>query len=91
MTCDNPAVKATVYMKKGEAAMIVLASWNETAAAVDCTLSYDWAALGLSQGSAKLHAPEINPFQLGAAVKEYTVGETLSINVTQGGLLLLLE
>ena len=41
--------------------------------------------------TAKLHAPEINPFQLGAAVKEYTVGETLSINVTQGGLLLLLE
>ena len=89
--CDQASLKTTVYLKHGEAAMIVLADWNEAAESVDCTLRFDWKALGLSEATAKLHAPEITPFQLGEAVKEYTVGETLSINVTAGGLLLLLE
>jgi hypothetical protein len=88
---DNSEVKVTTFVKHGEAAMIVLADWNEAALSVDCTLSYNWSALGLKQATAKLHAPELPPFQLGSVVRDYHVGETISINVTAGGLLLILE
>lgn len=84
-------VKVTVFVKRGQAAMIVLADWNEFEPAVSCTLAYNWSALGLQQASAKLHAPKVPPFQLGSAVREYEVEETILINVTAGGLLLVLE
>lgn len=87
----NSDVKATVFLKHGEAAMIVLADWNEADLTVTCTLDYNWSALGLNQATAKLHAPDLPPFQLGPAARDYKVGETISINVTVGGLLLILE
>ena len=82
---------ATVFLKHGEAAMVVLADWNEADLTVQCTLDFNWSALGLKPATAKLHAPELPPFQLGSAVRDYEVGETVSINVTAGGLLLILE
>ena len=84
-------VKVTVFLKQGKAAMIVLADWNEDELAVNCTLSYNWSALGLNQTTAQLHAPKVPPFQLGSVVRDYKLGETISINVSAGGLLLILE
>lgn len=88
--CSREDVKITVFLKKGEAAMIVIADWNETAPVVTFTLSYNWVKLGLSKTTATLHAPEVDPFQLAPVAKGYELGELFSVNVTQGGLLLLL-
>ena len=54
-------VLATVYRKKGKAALIAVASWAK--GPVDCTLQIDWQALGLDQALAKLYAPEIQGLQ----------------------------
>ena len=54
-------VLATVYRKKGKAALVIIASWAKDP--VDCKLQIDWQALGLEAGKAKLYAPEIQGLQ----------------------------
>ncbi|MCY3021317.1 MAG: DUF6067 family protein [Planctomycetota bacterium] len=54
-------VLATVYRKKGKAALVVIASWAKDP--VECALQIDWQALGLEAGKAKLYAPEIQNLQ----------------------------
>ena len=84
-------LKLTVYVKKGVAAMIVIADWNHTQPAVEFELSYDWAALGLSSATAKLVAPLLPPFQLEPTVGEFAPSHQFRVNATQGGLLLVLQ
>ena len=88
---DNPVktskdkTLATVYSKKGEKALISLATWNETDDIV--TLSIDWGALGLDPQKVQLHAPALELFQDEAYWK---VGEPITVPKGKG-LLILVE
>lgn len=88
---DNPVrtgkdkTLATVYLKKGEKALISLATWNETDDVVN--LSIDWNALGLDPGKVKLHAPAMALFQDEA---NWKVGEPVTVPKGKG-LLILVE
>ena len=88
---DNPVrtgkdkTLATVYLKKGEKALISLATWNETDDVVN--LSIDWNALGLDPGNVKLHAPAMALFQDEA---NWKVGEPVTVPKGKG-LLILVE
>ena len=64
---SNAAFKVTVYLKRGEAAMIVIADWSESAESEyvqQVSFSYDWDMLGLDPATAQLHLPVVAPFQL---------------------------
>eukprot|EP01045_Picozoa_sp_COSAG04_P009889 COSAG04_NODE_589_length_12295_cov_12.315513_8_plen_203_part_00 len=54
---SDDAVKVTSYVRKGHATLVVLANFGTSSAEV--TLTYDWAALGLSASTAKLSAPPL--------------------------------
>ena len=88
---DNPVktgkekTLATVYRKKGEKALVSLATWNDTDDVVD--LSIDWDALGLDPKKVKLHAPALDLFQDEASWK---VGEPITVPKGKG-LLILVE
>lgn len=81
----NNKTLATVYLKKGEKALISLATWNDSDDAVN--LSIDWNALGLDPGKVKLHAPALDLFQDEATWK---VGDPVTIPKGKG-LLILVE
>lgn len=57
---DNPAIKATAYVKSGRT-MIALASWAPAEA--ETKLSIDWKSLGLDPAKAVLDAPASEGFQ----------------------------
>ena len=90
-TSAPETLKLTVYLKKGIAAMIVIADWNHTKPFVQFELSYNWAALGLDVATARLRAPLLPPFQLEAAVGEFVPSDQFQVNATEGGLLLILQ
>lgn len=54
-------VLATVYRRKGKAALVCVASWAKEP--VDLKLKIDWPALGLDPAKAKLYAPAIEGLQ----------------------------
>ena len=89
---NDGAVKVTVYLKKGVAAMIVVADWDEYSASVTFCLDYDWTALGLNPATATLTAPSLPPFQTAAAVVgNFTTSHSFTIAIDQGGVILLLQ
>ena len=86
------ALKITVYVKKGVSAMIVVTDWDELAPSVTFGLDYDWAALGLREGTVKLTAPSLPPFQVApAVVGNFPTNHTFTVEVQQGGVILLLQ
>ena len=88
---SDPDFLATVYVKKGTAALVAIADWSANLAnyTATLTLTFDWVALGLDPGSAKLHVPAIPPFQTEAAVGVFDAGHAFKISANQGGLLLI--
>ena len=88
----DAALKVTVYLKRGVAAMIVVADWDEQAPAVTFGLDYDWVALGLQEATAVLTAPPLPPFQVGpAVVGTFATNHTFTVDIQQGGVILLLQ
>ncbi len=57
---DNPAVPATVYVRKG-AALVALASWAGQDTVI--RLRIDWNALGIDPNHAVIEAKEVKDFQ----------------------------
>ena len=91
---SDDAVKVTSYVRKGHATLVVLANFGTRSAEV--TLTYDWAALGLSAATAKLSAPPLRvppqpaqhwPLQAKLTVPAPTKGAPTS----RDGLILLLQ
>lgn len=86
---DNPVktghekTPATVYVRKGEKALIAVATWEDADTPV--TLAIDWEALGLNQETVTLHAPAMENFQQEAT---YKPGDTLTIPKGKGLLLI---
>jgi hypothetical protein len=89
---SNPEFRTTVYLKKGEAALIVLADFTDNTAdyTTNVSLTFDWDALGLSATQAKLTAPSLPPFQVEPVPGQFATDHVFHMNATQGGLLLLL-
>ena len=84
-------VKATSYVRHGDAALIAVAGWNPYGRA--CKLSIDWVRLGISPTRATLRAPDMGS-HLGQAEAdlpltppEYT--PSLYVKIGGGALLLL--
>ncbi len=75
---DNDKVLTTVYTKPGKA-MVAIASWADTAVAVQ--LSIDWDKLSIDPKKAKLSIPAISNFQEGSP---YKLGGRISIPKNKG-------
>lgn len=73
---------ATVYSRKGEGALISVATWADNDDQV--TLDIDWDALGLDPSKAVLHAPELNLFQPEMTWKP---GDTITVPKGKGWLI----
>lgn len=69
-------VIATVFVNYGVRALVVVASWCHTGVEVD--LDIDWAALGLSPGSAKIILPEVPGIQKARPFTPWTKVEASS-------------
>jgi hypothetical protein len=79
---NNPNVLATAYVRP-DRTMIAIASWDAKPA--DVKLSIDFNTLGLDEKTAKIHAPAIKDFQ---EEKTFKVGDTITVQPTQGWLLI---
>ncbi|HEU4697546.1 MAG TPA: glycoside hydrolase domain-containing protein [Gemmatimonadales bacterium] len=75
-------VLATTYLKRGEKALIALASWAPDT--VSARLTIDWKALGLDPKRARLHAPAIDGFQPEAT---FAPGDVIPVAPKRGWLL----
>jgi len=64
VTASSPLVKVTSYVRKGEATLLVVASFAAAPASV--TLRINWPALGLPP-TTQLIAPALVPFQKAAS------------------------
>ena len=86
---DNPVktgsnkTLATVYMRKGERALISLATWEDSDAKI--SLNVDWKALGLDPSKVTLHAPAIENFQEEASWKS---GDEITVPKGKGLLII---
>ncbi|MDF7822737.1 DUF6067 family protein [Pontiellaceae bacterium B12227] len=60
---DHPRIRATAYVKSGEATAITLASWADESVKVH--LNIDWKGLGLDPKAVRVYLPEIDGFQDG--------------------------
>lgn len=85
VTTNQPMVKATVFQKPGMA-IVALASWADSSAAVK--LQIDWKALGLDPDKVTLTAPDIRNFQ---QARTFSTGEEIVVEKARGWLLLLKE
>ncbi len=63
VSTNQKDVLATAYVKKGEYAVIAVASWNKAKAGVDVKLNIDWKALGLNKDKVTVTLPKIDHFQ----------------------------
>ena len=54
-------VLATVYLHRGERALVSVASWAETD--VNCAFTIDWSQLGFLRAPTTMHAPAVAGFQ----------------------------
>ena len=82
---NNKEVLATVYRKKGKC-LIALASWAKEK--TDVRLSFDWKAVGLKEGKARLFAPEVERFQSQAL---FGPSDSIPVEPGKGWLLILSE
>jgi hypothetical protein len=82
---NSKEVLATVYRKKGKC-LIALASWAKEKTNV--RLSFDWKAVGLKEGKARLFAPEVERFQPQA---RYQPSDSIPVEPGKGWLLILSE
>ena len=78
-------VLATAYVKPGKT-LVALASWAPEKA--DVRLQFDWKALGLDPGKARLVAPEIKDFQ---PAKEWRLDESITVEPKRGWLIYVTE
>ena len=84
VTSSNPLVKVTTYVRKGEAALLAVASFAKVNTTV--SLKIDWGALGLPSSS-RLKAPVLAPFQPTAS--SYAPADQIKVAAGQGVLLLI--
>ena len=92
----NPNFRATAYVKKGVACLVVVADFspwigNYTS---KVRLSFDWPTLGLSPSNAHLYVPAVPPFQgtnYEHARGVFDHGHTFTVGSSQGGLLLIIQ
>ena len=82
---NNDKVLVTVYKKKGFA-LLSLASWADTTAQVK--LQIDWNALGISENTASITAPEIINFQ---PPHSFEKDEMITVEKNKGWLLIVRE
>lgn len=82
---SHPNVKATVFLKPGEA-LISIGNFDSIQQSVK--LSFDWSALGINPDNAILDAPEIESFQHAVT---FNVRQTIPVEAKKGWLFLLKE
>eukprot|EP00927_Polykrikos_kofoidii_P061196 TRINITY_DN56063_c0_g1_i1.p1 TRINITY_DN56063_c0_g1~~TRINITY_DN56063_c0_g1_i1.p1 ORF type:complete len:1048 (-),score=123.99 TRINITY_DN56063_c0_g1_i1:122-3043(-) len=73
-------VKCTVFLKPGEAALLVLANFG---ARQSVKLSFDWNVIGLEADSVQLRAPQLMPMQPTAT--HWAVGDTIDVPAPEKG------
>ena len=84
VTTNNTMVKATAFVREGNATLVAVASWD-TAPDVAVTLAFDWAALGIAASEATIKAPYIEQFQNQTA---FRVNGTVPVAARRGWLLI---
>ncbi len=85
VTTNDKQIPATVYRKEG-ATLVALASWAKKGRSV--TLSVDWEAIGIDQGSATFILPSVEHFQEGG---EYATDHQFDVPPGRGLLILIQE
>ena len=80
---DHEKVLATVYKKEG-AAMVSIASWEDTDTEVKLTI--DWKKLGIDPSKATITAPAIRNFQ---PAKTFSVNDLIPVEKNKGWLLMI--
>lgn len=83
LTSNSSVVKATSFVRAGEATLVVLASFAPTDVAV--TLKVDWQSLGLPP-TTKIQAPQLTPMQ---TAKTFGPGDSIVVPAGQGWIFLL--
>ena len=90
---SNPNFLATVYLRYGLSALVVVSDWssllgNYTSA---LSVSYNWTAMGFAASTVAV--PRLPPYQVESSVagQHFPVSHTFNISASQGGLILLLE
>ena len=83
VTTGRPDVLATSYVRNGRT-LVALASWAKESAEVNLTI--DWAALGLDPGRARMVAPAIDKFQVGAT---FEPGQAIPVEPGRGWLIVI--
>ena len=72
-------VRATAYVRRGNATLCALGSWAVVNTSV--TLAIDWAALGLSRATATIRAPAMDGVQPG---RSFAVGSPIEVEAAGG-------
>ena len=81
-------VLATAYVRRGNATLIAIASWNVST--VNVSLRFDWAMLGITYGEVELVAPALPSFNRAQTARVWTRPDALiEVPALQGWLLLL--
>lgn len=73
--------QATTYSAFGSHAIVVVATWCAGADATNATLTFDWAGLGLSPGSAIVVAPAIAGVQVAAGPFTVDAGGAVTVAI----------